>query len=271
MLVKWSSASNGKMANTNPQIDHRRAGLLPAMLLFGLGTVAAQAQWVLEEDVLGAGGDTSTSSDYMLSDTLGQLATESPAASSFQLAEGFWNVLTAVGANSSPTAQPDTVLRVPGESAKYSVFELLANDTEDLGHPVQLVSVSPTSALGGTVRLVWPWIYYFPPIGSDAPDSFTYTASDSFGGSSTATVSILIGYPPPPPAPNAIGIDTLPNGHRLIRFAGVPGLTYHIEASSDLMAWTRLGEAAASALGEFRWDDADAALFPVRFYRSTWP
>ena len=259
------------MARKNPLSSPRLTGFLATFLPCILGASVTQAQWVLEQDVMGAGGGTSSSGDYQVSDASGQLGIESREGLSYQLAEGFWNALAAAGTRSSPIAQADTVLRAPIGPAKFSVYALLANDTEDSGHRLQLVSVSPLSAFGGSVRLAWPWVYYSPPTGPDAPDSFTYTASDSFGGSATAAVSILIASPSQPPAQNIVGIETPPNGHRLIRFAGVPGLIYHIEASSDLISWIRVGEAEASALGEFLWDDADAILFSERFYRSTWP
>lgn len=259
------------MARKNSPNNPRLTGFRATLLACIFGTSVAQAQWVLEQDVMGAGGGTSSSSDYRLSDTSGQLGIEAREGLNYRLAEGFWNALTAAGTRSSPIAQADTVLRAPIGPAKFSVFALLANDTEDSGHPLQLVSVSPFSSLGGSVRLVWPWVYYVPPAGPDAPDSFTYTVSDAFGGSATADVSILIASPAQPPAQTIVGIETPPNGHRLIRFTGVPGLIYHIEASTDLTSWIRLGETEASALGEFLWDDADAARFSVRFYRSTWP
>jgi len=56
----------------------------------------------------------------------------------------------------------------------------------------------------------------------------------------------------------------------VVRFAGVPGLTYRIEATVSLSpaAWVVLGQRIAAANGQFEFEDLDADQYPSRYYRS---
>jgi hypothetical protein len=52
---------------------------------------------------------------------------------------------------------------------------------------------------------------------------------------------------------------------------GQPGHTYQIRCSTDLVAWTVLGNATAQPDGEFVYQDTTAPLFSSRFYRVVEP
>jgi|GEM_PF-3711516 len=69
-------------------------------------------------------------------------------------------------------------------------------------------------------------------------------------------------------APQIGSIETLPNGQKKITGTGYPGLTYTVEASTDLKSWIPIGTAtAASPGGELSFIDPDAPNFQHRFYR----
>ncbi len=172
--------------------------------------------------------------------------------------------------NTPPRAIPNSVGRLADESAKISAIKIVLNDSDADGDFLTVTAVSPTSAHGADVALIWPWIYYLPPPGFNDTDTFSYTISDGFGGTATALIQVLI-EPPTIGTLNIVSIETLADGTRRIRFAGVPSFTYHVEASSDLTAWTWLGDVMAGANGLFEFIDSEAPLFPIRYYRSTWP
>lgn len=172
--------------------------------------------------------------------------------------------------NASPLIIPNSAARPPGEPFKISAIKILLNDSDADGDFLNVTAVSPLSAHGATAFLGWPWIYYTPVPGDNTPDTITYTAEDGFGGQGTANIQVLVN-PPPASAQNLISVEALPDGTRRITFAGVPGFTYHVEASSDSVVWQRLGDRTASTVGRFEFVDADAATFPIRFYRSVWP
>jgi hypothetical protein len=53
-----------------------------------------------------------------------------------------------------------------------------------------------------------------------------------------------------------------------IQFAGVPGTTYAIEASTDLVNWTVVGTAQAGPNGLFQFPDVNTGQYPQRYYRT---
>jgi hypothetical protein len=172
--------------------------------------------------------------------------------------------------NTAPRAVVDSATRTPGELFKISAIKLLLNDSDADGDFPAVTGVSSTSVNGATVVLEWPWIYYLPVEGDDRTDQFTYTIGDGFGGTSSALVVVNV-FAPAASSQNIIKIETLPNGSRRILFAGVPGFSYRVEASVNLITWTFLASRTASSAGRFEYIDTAAPQFPVRYYRSAWP
>ena len=56
-----------------------------------------------------------------------------------------------------------------------------------------------------------------------------------------------------------------------VRFAGFPGETYAIQASTDLVHWVTLGSTTATSEGVIQFDDRESAKYPSRFYRIVVP
>ncbi|MDB6018143.1 MAG: hypothetical protein JWR19_2632 [Pedosphaera sp.] len=159
------------------------------------------------------------------------------------------------------------------DTAKGFSSSKLLQTVSDADHDtITMTSLDATSVNGGTVVLSGGVITYTPPAGSTNTDSFTYNVSDGFGGSSIGTVVVnVIASTASAPAQNVTGFNMLPNGNASIHFAGIPGRTYTIQASTDLHTWTNVGSAPASANGAFQFEDLDTASFPSRYYRSAFP
>lgn len=62
-------------------------------------------------------------------------------------------------------------------------------------------------------------------------------------------------------------IQPEPDGSMLLRGVGQPGSTAGLEASTNLLNWTRLGTVVADGDGYFQFTDTRAPLFGARFYR----
>lgn len=79
-------------------------------------------------------------------------------------------------------------------TATPTIFSLAANVTNN---PTRYAVGSTTTAQGGTVGIDDAGqVSYTPPVGyRDAPDTFTYTASNAIGASDPATVTVRIGNP----------------------------------------------------------------------------
>lgn len=86
----------------------------------------------------------------------------------------------------------------PQEDTPFTISAalLLANDSDDDGDTLTITSVQ--GAVGGTVAMNGTTITFTPTANYNGDASFTYTASDGNGGTSTATVSFTIADVPEP-------------------------------------------------------------------------
>jgi len=173
--------------------------------------------------------------------------------------------------NTPPVAGPDTVSRLSGRRAKIAISTLLENDYDDDNDSVSVISVSPSSAKGGTITQLANWVIYTPPAGSDSTDTFTYQISDGLGTPVTGTVTVSV-VADTAATPN-LTISLLPGGSCLIKFNGIPNKTYNIQYKEDPVAsdWTTLGTATSDAFGDFEFIDTPPAGSPMRIYRSAYP
>ena len=173
--------------------------------------------------------------------------------------------------NTAPIASGDSLQRYPAANAKQRVTSLLANATDPDGDSVALSSVSATTTQGGTVAVANSWVFYTPPAGFTNSDSFSYVVTDS---SLLATGSVAVTIVADlNPSQNVVLTQTLGNGSILTRFLGIPGRTYTIQYTTNLVspAWQSLGTSAADAGGLVAFTDSPATNSPPRFYRSTYP
>jgi hypothetical protein len=113
-------------------------------------------------------------------------------------------------------------------------------------------------------------IAYAPATNYAGPDSFNYTLSDNFGGSSPGTVmvqvspgnvlSIITNY--------VVNID----GSFSIVASGLAGQSYDIQAADTVSGpWSGIAAATALTNGVIDYTDTDAPNHPSRVYRLTQP
>jgi Bacterial Ig domain len=130
-----------------------------------------------------------------------------------------------------------------------------------------LTGVSPNSTAGGTVQLNGGTIVYTPPSDFVGADSFTYIVRDGSGTASQGTIKVTV-TAPTGNGLNIINVTVAPGGAATIHCAGIPGVTYVVEASTDLAHWTTLGSATAGPNGLFDFVDTGAGIFSSRYYRT---
>jgi len=107
-------------------------------------------------------------------------------------------VITADDDNSAPVAVDNTVNWLEYIAGGYDIeslqgitFDVGGNDTDADGHALTIISA--TNGANGTIDLVsaFPNRLTYNPDGTfPALDTFTYTVSDGYGGTDTATVSV---------------------------------------------------------------------------------
>jgi hypothetical protein len=173
--------------------------------------------------------------------------------------------------NLPPVADPVTLERLRGLSAKILVSELLGGVIDPEGDSITFGAAAALSANGGQIFVSGGWVLYQPPFEFNESDSFTYTIADSFGAQTTGTIQIVIRGPGNEPTLNVRGLETIPEsgGQVRVRFTGVPGRIYEIQATENLSEpWVTIATQTADSSGLYDYIDEDAGDYSQRFYRA---
>jgi len=172
-----------------------------------------------------------------------------------------------IAPNRAPSAGSDEFRRPPGKPFKISIASLLRNDNDPDGDPIRWLRFSEYTSQGGTVQQLSPdWLVYTPAT-QDSHDSFQYWVADSSGVESPGHV-LLMSSTFQEPTPNLLGVTRDGPGFR-VRFAGIPGVVYTIEASLTLSppSWYTLGVALVGPDGVGLFTDPEP-LEQARYYRT---
>jgi hypothetical protein len=185
---------------------------------------------------------------------------------------GSTNILTPNQViNTPPVAVADVIERYPTEGVKMAITDLLINDSDPDGDTIVFTGVASNSTYDGTVASSPDWIFYTPAAGFTNTDTFTYTISDGYGGTSIGSVTVNVKSDNS--QPQNFAIEDLGNGSFRITFTGIPGRTYTIQYTEQLdnPNWQTLASGSANSLGFFEYVDTPPIETPSRFYRSIYP
>jgi hypothetical protein len=159
-------------------------------------------------------------------------------------------------------------------AATVSSRKLLARASDPDGGPLSVTAAGPASAAGGSAVLQADGILYTPPAGFSGADSFAVTIGDSEGSSVTGTVTVTVGEPPSPggvpPILNPPRVTILPGGEAEVRFHGIPGRSYRLQRSTDMIAWRTIFVVTAGENGIITFNDENAPR-PSAYYRLATP
>ncbi len=164
---------------------------------------------------------------------------------------GSTNSLNQIVTNHPPVASNASVTRNSGVPAlRLLVSNLLTNAADVDGDVLSLISVG-SSTNGAFVSLSGAYVLYYNT--NNVNDTFTYTVQDSFGDTGTSTVSITVNgttiFGQSNPQINTIG------GIPTVTFSGIPGYSYTVQRSTNLVGWVSLLTTNAPALGLFDYTD----------------
>jgi hypothetical protein len=154
---------------------------------------------------------------------------------------------------------------------------LLAVVSDPDNDPLSVAAAGPTSTNGGTVTLTSTSVTYQPVADFVGSDLFSYAISDGRGGLATNTVAISVASSNGL-SPKVVYGPLVSEGQFIVRFAGIPGYTYTVEATDDLglPAWTKRANLTAPVddqslgIGVFEYSEIVAAT-TGRFYRTVYP
>ena len=170
--------------------------------------------------------------------------------------------------NQPPVAASDGAAATQDRAISIATAKFLHDDTDPDNDPLTIASVNAASINGGSVVLSNNVVIYAPPSGFSGLDQFTYTISDGRGGSATGQVEVLV-VSGSLPGQNQVSLTPTPGG-LLIRFAGVPGRSYALQRSTDLILWTPLTTVVAPAHGIIQYTDPNPPQ-PMAIYRTVIP
>ncbi|MET1078431.1 MAG: Ig-like domain-containing protein [Pseudomonas sp.] len=120
------------------------------------------------------------------------------------------DIVVTADPNLAPDALNDSATTLQGVPV---TIDVLANDSDANGNPLNIVSVSNSAPVYGTTAIVNGQIVYTPttnPGPGGLTDQFTYTISDGQGGGDTATVTVTI----TDALPTAVADTTTPGATR---------------------------------------------------------
>ncbi|MFM1767989.1 MAG: hypothetical protein RJA22_518 [Verrucomicrobiota bacterium] len=147
----------------------------------------------------------------------------------------------------------------------FITAKLLQGVTDAEGDTFALASVGPVSLQGGTLTSNATTYVYTPPTGFTGTDSFQVFVRDNRGAVGVGIVQILV-VSGSLPGQNTIVIQLAPGGIQ-VRFAGIPGRSYQIQRSTDLVNWNTLQIETAAPYGVIQY--LDTAPPPgAGFYRT---
>jgi autotransporter-associated beta strand protein len=155
--------------------------------------------------------------------------------------------------------------------------KLLAVASDPDNDPLSVIAAGPTSTNGGTVTLTSTSVTYQPAANFVGADLFNYTISDGRGGLATNTVAVTV-VPATGLSPNVVYGPVVSNGLFIVRFAGIPGFTYTVEATDDIGSpvWAKKTNLTAPVtdqglgVGIFEFSESVSAA-TNRFYRTVYP
>jgi hypothetical protein len=237
----------------------------------GAGTPTGTVNFRIDGSIAGSGtlsGGVATYSTTSLTHGTHTVVAEYAGSTDFF---GVTNSLSSnQNINTPPVAGSYAISRYATQGVKVRLSTLLAQ-ASDADHDPLAISVSSTSANGGTITTGGDWVFYTPASGFTNTDSFTYTITDGHGGSAIGTVTVNL------LTDDAVGqnlvITAQGGGTFLIKGCGIPGRTYRMQYTESLAptAWTDFTNCnvTADSTGAFQFTDTSGS--GSRYYRSVCP
>jgi hypothetical protein len=162
--------------------------------------------------------------------------------------------------NWPPVANSATYTRNAGLALKIDVNELLTDFTSDSDGNARSATGFGTPA-HGSLNQIGNWLLYTPNVNDDTNDAFSYSITDGFGGYATNTITVTV------ITPGGVVKIAQPAGESItLNLAGIPGVAYDIERSTDMSNWTVVGTVTAPAHGVFSFTDTNPPQ-PSAYYR----
>jgi len=172
--------------------------------------------------------------------------------------------------NHAPVAANDEAATTADVPVPLLIAKLVGNDSDADGDALTFELLGSVTEQRGTVDIVGTnVVVYIPNPGLVGTDSFRYRVTDPYGGWAEATVVVTV-RASTTHSPPIVWIEPAPDGSVSLKLLGIPGRSYTVQWSFDLLYWSFLMTATAGPTGEI--DVTDRAADPSRrFYRIVYP
>jgi hypothetical protein len=174
---------------------------------------------------------------------------------------GSTNSLNQVVTNHPPVANNVSYTRSAAlNTFKIAVTNLISNASDADGDSLTLMSVGATTN-SATVMVGGGFVLYYNT--NAVADEFSYAVSDGFGGTNSATVTINVDNTPLFGQSQVVSTG---GGTATLNLAGIPGYSYSVSRSTNLVDWSAIWTTNAPAGGLFEFIDTSAPS-PSAYYR----
>gem|GEM_PF-357386 len=167
--------------------------------------------------------------------------------------------------NQAPKFTGYAVNATSGQPLSLNLTKILAHASDPDGDAVSLTQVFGPSFHGGTVALA-DSVTYTPPSDYIGTDTFEVKLTDEHGANMRGIVTATVSAAATGAGQNQTSFAMI-DGKAVMVFRGIPGRSYLIQRSSDLIIWIDLGTASAGADGKITFTDPSPPV-PQGFYRT---
>ena len=171
--------------------------------------------------------------------------------------------------NRQPATTPLWFTNVSPAMLEIPFATLTGNAADADGDPLSLASLDPATTNGMALATNGTSITYSNA--ANVIDQFGYLVSDGHGGTASGQVNIVnvVGSP----SAEFVGVPNVSGGSVMLNFSAVPGWTYYLERSTNLVIWKTISTNVAPASGVFDYTDTFSDLSeppPSAFYQLRW-
>ncbi len=156
--------------------------------------------------------------------------------------------ISITDANDAPSFAGYTISTAYEKAASISLSKLMSKAADVEGDALSVTAAGPASAQGGTAVLQASSILYAPPSGFAGADTFPVTIRDARGASVSGTVTVNVQVNTGG-GTNATVLSPMSGGRIGVGFQGIPGRSYEVQRSSNLIDWTVIATVTAAANG----------------------
>ena len=147
----------------------------------------------------------------------------------------------------------------------FTAAQLVGLDNDPDRDSLTICTVGARAPTAERLTVNGSTITYTPPPNYVGSDSFSYSIADPFGGVTNSAVNVVI----------RIGTVTSvinntyqqPDGSRELLAFGIPGRTYMIQASTNMLNWMNLTTNVVPSNSTIKFFDLTATNYPIMFYR----